>query len=190
MTLEFEPVQGQAFDDAARALGALGGIVEDVAVQNALRAAASVVLRKAKRSKDFKDRTGRLRRKGVRVYPGKKMFFPSFIVKMGGRGARQAHLLEKGTKDRYQKTTDRFLGRIKPRKILENAVEKTRTNQANAMLRSMAKSQAKVEAALQRFQETGKLDPKIARQLNAQTRSLSTFFNRGGNIRGLFERIR
>ena len=114
-----------------------------------MRAYARTVVKVAKATTAFRDRTGRLRKAiGVGKRPsrskGKRIAGAGAVVWAGGEGARQAHLIERGTK------------RMRARPFLEPALESSRSAALAAGAKAMDRKIAVVANKLVSRYGTGR----------------------------------
>ena len=97
MQLDLQAKNGQGFEFMQEVIRAIPKEMEDSGIiQDALNKSAQVTTRKIKSNASvFKDRTGRLR-KSIKWRKGRPEFGDTALVSAGGKGARQAWLVERG----------------------------------------------------------------------------------------------
>ena len=139
-------IETTGVEDTIRALNNLGGAFASQGYETGLAAAARVVAREARGTDRFKDKTGNLRA-SIRVKKGLPRFFPSYLVLVT---APHGGLVTIGTKERYQRKTGRYTGKVKGNQFLTKAAEKDKQGQLNAFKRGVDREGSKIQRELAR----------------------------------------
>ncbi len=123
-------------------LVALPGVLEEVATEDGLLAAAKVVAAEAKANAPVGD--GNLR-DSIRARRGKRRYRPSALIQAF---APHAHLVEFGTGPRRKKGTGQATGEAPAQPFLEPAAINTKSSQQRAFAEGVKKNFNKVEREL------------------------------------------
>lgn len=131
MQLDIRTKDGQGFEFMKEVLKAIPQEIKDNdVIQDGLTASARVVSNEMRKNAKtaFNDKTGRLR-KSIRARKGRPEYGDSALSSVGGKGARQAWLVEEGHKG--PKPTK------KARPFAFPAVQTTEQKRADAFIRSI-----------------------------------------------------
>ena len=133
MQVKVEGIQSVA--QVLQQLEALPGVLEEVALEDGLLAAAKVVAAEAKQTADFSDHTGNLRR-SIRARRGTRRYRPSALVETKRPEGAHAHLIEFGTV------------KMQDKPFLVPAANNTKAEQLRACSQGVRKNFSKVEREL------------------------------------------